>query len=139
LALFVVTIFAVLISNLLVGVLIGIGAKLLLHIGRGVPLHNLLSISYKLQANGPNHWVIKVSGAALFSNFLALKSQVANLADGQTVIFDLSAADLIDHTVMEFIAHYQEDYIARGGRCEIHGMAALASLGEHSLAARKRK
>jgi MFS superfamily sulfate permease-like transporter len=139
LALFVITIFAILASNLLVGVLIGIAAKLLLHIGRGVSLGNLLSISYQLQANGPNSWIIKVSGAALFSNFLALKSQVASLADGQTVIFDLSAADLIDHTVMEFIAHFRDDYIARGGRCEIHGLADLESLGDHALAARQRR
>ncbi|TCV83568.1 MULTISPECIES: SulP family inorganic anion transporter [Methylomonas] len=139
LALFVITIFAILASNLLIGVLIGIAAKLLLHIGRGVSLGNLLSISYQLQASGPNSWIIKVSGAALFSNFLALKSQVASLADGQTVIFDLSAADLIDHTVMEFIAHYREDYIARGGRCEIQGLADLESLGDHALAARQRR
>ncbi|BBL59035.1 sulfate transporter [Methylomonas koyamae] len=138
LALFLITIVAILAGNLLSGVLIGIGAKILLHLGRGVPLANLLSLSYHLRADSADQWTVKVDGSALFSNFLALKSQLATLGDGKTVIFDLSGAELIDHTVMEFIDSYRTDYTARGGRCEIRGLENLQALGEHALAARKR-
>lgn len=138
LALFLITIVAILAGNLLSGVLIGIGAKILLHLGRGVPLAHLLSLSYHLRADSADQWTVKVDGSALFSNFLALKSQLATLGDGKTVIFDLSGAELIDHTVMEFIDSYRTDYTARGGRCEIRGLENLQALGEHALAARKR-
>lgn len=139
LALFVLTILGVLATNLLLGVLIGIAAKLLLHVGRGVPLKNLLAISYHLEHMGPGVCAIRVSGSAIFSNFIALKSEVAELPDGKTVIFDLSDAYLIDHTVMEFIDGYREDYIERGGRCEIHGLDSHQAYAGHGLSARKRK
>lgn len=138
LALFLITIIAILVGNLLSGVVIGIGAKVLLHLGRGVPLAHLLSLSYHLRADSNEQWTVKVDGSALFSNFLALKSELAALGDGKTVIFDLSDADLIDHTVMEFIDGYRMDYAARGGRCEIRGLENLQALGDHALAARKR-
>lgn len=139
LALFVITIAGVLASNLLAGVMIGIAAKLLLHIGRGVPLNNLCSISFRMERQAANTWLIRIKGSAIFSNFIALKSSLADLADGQRIIFDLNEAYLIDHTVMEFIDHYRDDYIARGGRCEIRGLDKQEPYAEHELAARKRK
>lgn len=136
LALFVITIVGVLATNLLVGVAIGIVAKLLLHLGRGVPIRNLLAISYRLEHQGPTVCTIRVSGSAIFSNFIALKSELAELPVGKTIIFDLSDAYLIDHTVMEFIDHFRDDYIDRGGRCEIQGLASHEPYADHELAAR---
>ncbi len=139
LAIFVITIVAILASNLLAGVALGIVTKLLIHLLRGVPLSSVLSISYRLESQAADSWVVKVQGSAIFSNFICLKSELAKLADGGTVVFDLSNADLIDHTVMEFIDHYRDDYIERGGRCEIHGLSRHEAYGGHELAARKRK
>lgn len=136
LALFVITILGVLATNLLAGVLIGIAAKLLMHVGRGVPLRNLLTISYRLERNVPGTSVIRVRGSAIFSNFLSLKSELAGLPDGETIIFDLSDAYLIDHTVMEFIDHFCDDTVARGGVCEILGLASHEPYADHELAAR---
>lgn len=139
LALFVLTIVAVLATNLLAGVLIGIAAKLLIHLARGVPLRNLLRISYRVERKEADVCTIRVSGSAIFSNFIALKSELAELPDGKTIIFDLSDVYLIDHTVMEFIERYRENYIERGGRCEIHGLASHEPYADHELAARKRR
>ena len=139
LALFVTTIVAVLATNLLTGVLIGIVAKLLLHVGRGVPLANLLKISYRIEQADATICVIRVSGSAIFSNFVALKSEVTDLPDGKTIIFDLSEARLIDHTVMEFIDRFREDYNERGGRCEIHGLDSHEPYADHELAARRQR
>lgn len=138
LAIFSITIVAILASNLLLGVAVGIAFKLLIHLLRGVPLTNLLSMSYHLERRAEKRWSVEVKGAAIFSNFISLKSELASLADGGEVVFDLANADLIDHTVMEFIDHYRDDYIARGGRCEIRGLSGLEAVGEHELAARKR-
>ncbi|MDD2769886.1 MAG: SulP family inorganic anion transporter [Methylococcus sp.] len=139
LALFVITIAGVLATNLLTGVLIGIASKLLFHIGRGVTVRNLLSISYSLEQQDAETWIVRVRGSAIFSNFIALKCELVLLPEGGTVVFDLSDAYLIDHTVMEFIDRFREDYIERGGRCEIRGLTNHRALGEHELAARIQK
>lgn len=136
LALFVITIFAVLATNLLAGVAVGVVAKLLLHIGRGVPLNQLLKLSYRVEKQD-GRCLVKVQGSALFSNVLALKSELAGFADGKTVVFDLTDTYLIDHTVMDFIDRFRDDYIERGGRCEIHGLEEHEAYAEHPLAARR--
>lgn len=133
---FVLTVFGVLASNLLVGVLLGIAAKLLIHVVRGVPLRNVLAISYRIHHGAEQGYRIKVDGSAIFSNFIALKSELAMLPKGKSVVFDLADVYLIDHTVMDFIHGYRDDYIAQGGRCEIHGLSEHAAAGEHRLAAR---
>lgn len=137
--LFCVTIVGVLATDLLEGVLIGIFAKLVIHLIRGVEVRNLLRLSYEVEQAEPDVHRIRVSGSAIFSNFIGLKSAVAELPDGKTVIFDLSEAYLVDHTVMEFIDHYRHDYIDRGGRCEIHGLEQHEPYSDHPLAARRRK
>jgi len=139
LALFLITIVGILSTNLLAGVMIGIAAKLLIHLSRGVPLKNLLTIFYRIDRKTAGTYLIKFRGSAIFSNFIALKSELATLPEGQTVIFDLTGAYLIDHTVMEFIDHYRDDYLARGGRCEVFGLERQEAYTDHELAARKRK
>jgi MFS superfamily sulfate permease-like transporter len=139
LALFVITIVGVLATDLLVGVLIGILAKLVIHLLRGVDVRNLLRLSYRIEGADVDTYRIRISGSAIFSNFIGLKSEVSELPDGKTVIFDLSEAYLIDHTVMEFIDHYRHDYNDRGGRCEIRGLENHAPYSGHPLAARRRK
>jgi MFS superfamily sulfate permease-like transporter len=139
LALFVITIIGVLATDLLVGVFIGIITKLLIHILRGVDIRNLLKISFRIEQARPDICRVGISGSAIFSNFIGLKSEVSKLPDGGTVIFDLSGAYLIDHTVMEFIDRFRHDYIERGGRCEIHGLENHEPFSDHPLAARRRK
>ncbi|QJD29481.1 SulP family inorganic anion transporter [Methylococcus geothermalis] len=139
LTLFVITILGVLATDLLIGVAIGILAKLAIHMLRGVDPKHLLKISYRIEEVPPDTFVIHVDGSAIFSNFIALKSEVADFPVGKTVIFDLSNADFIDHTVMEFIDHFRHDYVQRGGHCEIRGLESHVPYSSHPLAARKRK
>ena len=139
LALFVITIVGILATNILAGVAIAIGVKLLIHRGRGVRLKNLFELSYRVIREGGSTYRIKINGAAIFSNFIVLKSELAEIPEGETLIFDLTYASLIDHTVMDFLDRYRRDYIARGGRCEIRGLDHYDAYSEHPLAARRRK
>lgn len=139
LALFVVTIISILATNLLAGVVMGILAKLLLHLMRGVPLKNVLRLSYRVKRQDADTYLIRVRGSAIFSNILALKSHLALLPVGKTIFFDLSEVFLIDHTVMELIDHYRDDYIEQGGRCEIRGLEEHEAYADHELAARINK
>jgi len=139
LAIFTITILAVLATDLLIGVLIGILVKIIIHLFRGVPLKNLLKMSYELHETNPGTYQIKIHGSAIFANFIGLKSQLADIDPGQHVIFDVNDATYIDHTVMEFIEQFKQDYTDRGGRCSIEGLDVLSAYSGHTLAARRRR
>ncbi len=135
--LFVLTIIAVLATDLLIGVAIGIAAKIVLHVLRGVNPKQLFKISFDLKQTDPDTYHVSIDGAAIFSNFLGLKTALAELPAGKTVVFDLTHTDFIDHTVMEFLHEFSEDYERRGGHCEIHGLELHEAASEHPLAARR--
>lgn len=137
-AVFVITIIGVLATDLLIGVAIGIVAELLIHLVRGLKLNHIFSIAYHVNKTGPDTYHIAVSGSAVFSNFLSLKSLLADFPKQKSVFFDLSKAELIDHTVMEFIHHFTEEYNHAGGHCEIVGLDDHESFSEHHLAARRK-
>ena len=134
-AIFVITILGVLATDLLIGVAIGIAAKTLIHIYRGVKLKNFLSMAYHVHQTDDDTYHIQVSGAAIFSNLLGLKSELAELPKRKTIYFDLTEADLIDHTVMEFMHDFAEDYRRNGGKCEIVGLDDHHVVSDHTHAA----
>jgi MFS superfamily sulfate permease-like transporter len=136
--LFVVTIVGILATDLLVGVLIGIAVKLLMHIARGVKLGNLFSMAYHVNQTDENTFHIAISGAAVFSNFITLKSMLAELPEKKTIFFDLSEAALIDHTVMEFIHDFSNEYTHSGGSCTLVGLDDHEPYSDHPLAARRK-
>ncbi len=133
--LFVVTIIGVLATDLLMGVTLGIVVKLAITLARGVWPSNLFKIHFTIRQQDNDAIVVKLLGSALFSNFLPLKKALSGLEAGKTIIFDFSDGYLIDHTVMEFIHHYQQDYEAQGGHCQETGKA-LETFSDHALAAR---
>jgi MFS superfamily sulfate permease-like transporter len=136
---FVVTIIGVIATDLLVGVAIGILVKLTIHIMRGVKLSNLFKINFDIKAHGNDMIYVEIMGAAIFSNFMALKDALAQLEKGKTVIFQLNDAYLLDHTVMEFFHDFQHAYESSGGKCEFLGMEYHEAYADHPLAARRMK
>lgn len=137
-AVFVITIIGVLSTDLLIGVAIGIVVKLLIHISRGLKLHNIVSLVHDIHQPDADTHHIQISGAAVFSNLISLKSLLAELPEGKTLFFDLTEAELIDHTVMEFIHHFAEEYNHNGGKCEIVGLDNHLGYSDHHLAARRK-
>ena len=136
---FVVTIIGVLATDLLIGVAIGIAAKFLVHMVRGVRVNNLFKIYFVVEPKSTDSYIVSIVGAAIFSNFLSLKDKLENLEKGKTIIFQLYNAYLIDHTVMEFLHQFQHDYEAQGGKCKFIGMEYHDAFSEHPLAARRMK
>lgn len=133
--LFVVTIIGILATDLLIGVTLGIVVKLAITLARGVWPSNLFKIHFTIQQQDNDALVVKLLGSALFCNFLPLKKALAKLETGQTIIFDFSDGYLIDHTVMEFIHDFRQNYEAQGGQCRKVGKA-LEKFSDHALAAR---
>lgn len=132
---FVVTIIGVLATDLLIGVALGIVVKLAITLLRGVWLRNLFKIHFTIKPQNNDTLVVKLFGSAIFSNFLPLKMALSTLDKGKTIIFDCSDGYLIDHTVMDFIHEYQQNYEAQGGKFQQVGKA-LEVFSDHALAAR---
>ena len=132
--LFIVTILAVLATNLLVGVFFGVFIKLLLHLSRGVWLNNMFKIHYKIEERGGNV-TVKIIGSALFSNFLPLKKAVDSIEQGKKITFDFSQGYLIDHSILVYIDEFSTNYVRNGGSCQKVGHA-LETYSDHDLAVR---
>ncbi|MGH8476489.1 MAG: SulP family inorganic anion transporter [Methylococcales bacterium] len=132
-------ILGVLATDLLIGVGIGIVVEFMIHLSRGLKLRNMFSMAYNVCQTDEQTYNIGVSGAAVFSNIISLKSMVIELPRRKTIFFDLADSDLIDHTVMEFIHHFAEDYEQAGGTCKIIGLDNHKAYSKHDLAARRKK
>ena len=135
LGLFIITIVSVLATDLLIGVALGICAKLAIQAIRGVWLNNMFKIHFDICRPDRNTIVVKIVGSALFSNFLPLKKALGELEKGKTLVFNFSDGYLIDHTVMEFIDDFSRNYQVQGGYCLQIGHA-LEKFSDHRLAAR---
>jgi MFS superfamily sulfate permease-like transporter len=138
LGVFVITIVGVLATDLLIGVAIGIFAEFALHFGRAVNWSAIFKINREVVETQPGVFQVNVSGAAFFGNYLLLKDELAKLPLGKKVIIDLSNAALIDHTVMENLHHFCEDYENQGGHAEMQGLDDHIASSDHPLAPRKR-
>ena len=136
---FVATIISVIATDLLIGVAIGILVKLTIHLFHGAKPDNLFKIHFTQNVQANSSILISIEGAAIFSNFLALKEALAEIEHGKTLIFDKSKVTLIDHTVMEFFHEFQHDYESQGGHCKFQGLDAHESFSDHPLAARRIK
>jgi MFS superfamily sulfate permease-like transporter len=138
LAVFVITIVGVLATDLLIGVAIGIAAELLFHVWRSVNWAQVFKLRRDVVETEPGVYHVRIGGAAFFANYLALKGDLAKLPRGKTVICDLAESWCVDHTVMENLHDFCEDYEATGGRAEIRGLDHHVATSKHPLAPRKR-
>lgn len=138
LGVFVVTIVGVLATDLLIGVAIGVLAELAFHFWRSIHWSDVIKLSRSIEEKTPGVYHVQVAGAAFFGNYLALKNDLAAIPAGETVIFDLSETATVDHTVMENLHHFCEDYHGKGGRAEIRGLDHLVPTSNHPLAPRRR-
>jgi MFS superfamily sulfate permease-like transporter len=138
LAVFMITIVGVLATDLLIGVAIGVVAELVFHLWRSISWGDVMLLKRTIEETEPGVYHVQVTGAAFFGNYLALKSDLAAIPLARTVIFDLSETSTVDHTVMENLHHFCEDYRGKGGVAEIHGLDRLVATSSHPLAPRKR-
>lgn len=138
LGVFVITIVGVLATDLLIGVAIGVVAELLFHFWRSIDWRDIFGVHRTILETEPGVFHVEVKGAAFFANYLGLKSDLATIPPGKKVIFDVSKTSTIDHTVMENLHHYCEDYTGKGGFAEIRGLDSLVATSSHPLAPRKR-
>ena len=137
LAIFLVTIFFTLFEDLLVGIAAGILLKIILHIMRGAPVSALFKAPIEVSFEG-DEYLVTISKAAIFSNFIGIKNKLHEIPPGFNVTVDLQNTRFVDHSVMENLHHIQLDYEHSGGRFQIVGLDDHKPLSNHQLSSRKK-
>jgi MFS superfamily sulfate permease-like transporter len=136
LVIFVITVFVTVATDLLIGVASGIAIKFIFHILNGAPLRSLFKAQYEF-SEGADEYNISVKDSAIFSNLIGFKSMFKKIKPGKRVNINFSEARIVDHSFMEQLHHFEEEYQHNGGTINIIGFEHFQSLSTHPLAARK--
>ena len=136
LIIFLVTIVATLSTDLLIGIASGIITKIVIQLIYGVKLSHIFSPKIQVTVDNDKQYVY-VPRAAVFSNYLSLKGKLEALPKGKSVQVDFSDSPYVDHTVMENVSRFKNDYEQSGGHMELLGFEHHTLLSDHPLAARK--
>ena len=140
LVIFVATLVGVLATDLLIGIAIGIGVKLLIHIINGVPIWALFKPYFDVEMKGDDTAVIRAQYSAVFSNWLLFRRKIIQLGlvERRSVVVDFTKCNLVDHSVMEKVHELERDFSDAGLHLEVAGMEGHKPLSHHDFAARKR-
>ncbi|HEY9682888.1 MAG TPA: SulP family inorganic anion transporter [Oculatellaceae cyanobacterium] len=134
---FLATLVGTLVTDLLIGVSIGIGTKLAIHLLKGAPISRLFTATVIVSTENENAYIVIIKDAAIFSNYLSLKIKLLEIPPRMHLTLDLSSAKLVDHTVMEHLHNFGENYSREGGQFTIIGLENHQSASAHPLAARR--
>ena len=138
LVIFLVTIFATLGTDLLIGVFAGILTKLLFHLIGGAPFRSLFVSKHHIIKNETSIRV-QILDSAIFTNILTFKGVFGDLPKNKTLILDFSQCALVDNPFMEFVEHLELEWTESGNAFEIIGLSEMKPVSNHPLATRKRK
>ncbi len=133
---FVITIIVTISTDLLIGIGAGILTKFIIHVFNGAPIKTLFKSNYEI-SNQADQYLFKVKGTAIFSNYLGFQKAFDSIPQGKNITFNFSAAQLIDHTFMEGLHHFEEEYHNTGGTISVIGMNKLKTFSDHPTATRR--
>ncbi len=138
LVVFVATIIGVLATDLLVGVGIGIAVKAGFHIWNGAPIRSLFSPNIEISEPDEQTTLVRVKNSAVFSTWIPLRRKLLAVDSSRSVVLDLSATRLVDHTVMEKLHELGVDFQQRNRKLVVQGLEMHRSVSDHPHAAQKR-
>ena len=118
---FLITIIITLATDLLLGIAVGIITKMIMHVMNGLPVKYIFKPLFTVTQND-NLYTVDVFHSAVFSNYIKLKKSLDQLPRKQTIVIDFSETKMVDHTVMENLKHYQNEYQNEGGHFELRGL-----------------
>jgi MFS superfamily sulfate permease-like transporter len=140
LVVFVGTIVAVLATDLLIGITIGIGIELLIQFINGVPLRSLLRPNAEVAPVDENTCLIQAGHSAVFFNWIQIRRTIVlhGLAQNRNVVVDFAQTKMVDHTVMERLHELKREFADHGLDLVITGLEEHIALSPHPKAARLR-
>lgn len=137
LVIFCTTILVTVLEDLLLGIAAGILVKFIFHLANGAKFSSLFKAKYSIKVIGDQHY-FDLEGSAVFSNLIAFKHVFEEIPPRKIVIIDFSKVKFIDHSFMDFLERFEEDYHYEGGRVTIVGFEKFKNLSKHHLSARKK-
>ncbi len=136
LMLFTITLVVTLATDLLIGVGVGLAAKVVMHLARGAKLRDLFAASVDVTRDG-ELMHLRVRGAAAFTSLLAVRKAIGGLDESvHRIQLDLSDASLVDHTFLARI-HGMADELP-GTTLEVVGVDGMQVTSAHPHATRRR-
>tara|TARA_R110002073_G_scaffold301404_3_gene468832 strand:- start:1415 stop:3055 length:1641 start_codon:yes stop_codon:yes gene_type:complete len=140
LLIFVVTLVAVLSTDLLMGIGIGIAVKICIHLFNGVPIGSFLLAKLDVEEVDANTVKVVAKHAAIFSNWISFRKKILSLGleQNKNVILDLSDTKLVDHSVMDKLDGLKSDFKEADLSLTIVGLDSHKPLANHKHSARKR-
>lgn len=139
LAIFLVTIFFTLFEDLLIGIAAGMLLKIIIHLFNGASLSSIFKAPTEVSFEG-NNYLVKISKAAVFTNFLGIKDKLESIPPGFNITIDLEKTKLVDHSVMENLEHFKHDYeVHDNSSVTIIGLDSHKSLSKHPLSSKINK
>ncbi len=135
LAIFLVTIAFTIFEDLLIGIGAGILLKIIIHLFHGAPVSSLFKAPTMVSFEG-NDYLVEIDKAAIFSNFLGIKTKLDAIPAGFNVTIDLKNTKIVDHSVMENLHHFKHEYEENGGHVKIIGLDNHKPVSDHHLASR---
>ena len=138
---FVSTLIAVLATDLLMGIAIGIAVKYGIHLYNGVPIRSLFKSFADTEQTSESSSVITARQSVVFSNWIPFKKQIESVLQDEritNVTVDLSDTKVVDHTVMEKLHELQKEFEQHGRTLKIDGLEDHQSLSRHPDAARRK-
>jgi MFS superfamily sulfate permease-like transporter len=136
---FITTIVAIVCTDLLIGVLVGMAMELAINVFRGLPLNCIFTPALNVRET-QNGYVIAAQQAVVFSNWLGLRGKIEalGLKANKNLVVDLTETTLVDHTVMEKLAELEREFQSRNLKLELVGLEGHEAVSEHPTAARVR-
>lgn len=136
---FVTTIIAVLATDLLIGIGVGIATKFAIHYLNGVPLRSLFFPELDFAESRDGSIIAHVSQSVVFSNWIAFRRQIvqASLAEGKNCKLDFTNTHLVDHSTMEKLHELTDEFDRAGLTLDVIGLDQHQPLSDHPMATRK--
>jgi MFS superfamily sulfate permease-like transporter len=140
LAIFVTTIVAVLATDLLEGILIGMAVEIAFLLFNRVPASAFFKPRVAAESYNDSTTLLSVQDAAVFSSWLPLRKQLEaeGLAKGRNVILNLADTKFVDHTVMDKLHEVERDFEQAGLSLDVVGLDSHEPVAEHARSARRR-
>ncbi len=136
---FVVTLVAVLATDLIIGIIIGILFKYVLVVFKGTKFKELFKSHVSIEING-NVKTIHLKGSQIFSNYLSLKKKMdSGVQKYDELKLDFNEVTFVDHTVMEHLEDYARQAKLKGKEVYIVNVDSLNPVSSHPLAARDKR
>jgi MFS superfamily sulfate permease-like transporter len=130
---FIGTVVITLATDLLVGIFAGILIKFLFEWSFGVKPKEIFKADVMVVDKGDGI-ELNTTSSLIFSNYLSLSKLLRHLPQGQHVVLNVDKSTVVDHSALENLHHFMEDYNRKGGKFELIGLENHRPLSRHSHA-----